>query len=239
MSLEERWDKPKMPLSVAPKVPRAAQTASRSFVRRGTGSHRRRVGMTLTAQQMGKMYPKLISKRPELLNRLADRGVTYHIDPQLTKKTGYGGYYSPSQKQVVLQSGSEPLVAAHEITHAYQSTSPINLKRFITDKHYRAARSADTVMGGGLAGRGLTLGLLAYGRNKTDDLREWMNETVGRASYQSEVFAMGAGGAGGYPDLPVNYTEADHLFGGTFDPRFSAQTASQSFERRPVKYPGR
>ena len=45
----------------------------------------------LTAQEMAGVYPGLVAKRPELLNRLSKRGVTYYIDPLLGQKEGYGG----------------------------------------------------------------------------------------------------------------------------------------------------
>ena len=163
----------------------------------------------LTAQEMGSLYPQLVSKRPELLNRLAKRGVTYYTDPLITR-TGAAGTYSPSSKEVTVETGQGVGVAAHEIVHAYQATSWINPVRFLVDKRYRAARSSDLVMAGDTAiGKVLQLALVAAGGDPA--------ARVGKASYQSEVFAMGAYGTFAYPDLPVDYTEANYLFGGSFE----------------------
>jgi hypothetical protein len=155
---------------------------------------------------MGSLYPGLISKRPELLNRLAKRGVTYYTDPA----SKYGGVYSPKERTVTIQPGMPVAVAGHEIVHADLDISPINTARFLLDKGYRAAKASDLVIGGRTAsGWALRLYLLAAGGN--------INERVAKASYQGEIFAMGAGGAGAYPDLPVDYYDANRLFGGSFD----------------------
>jgi hypothetical protein len=165
---------------------------------------------------MGGLYPGLVSKRPELLKRLSKRGVTYYIDPLLAQRAGMGGAWSPSTKEITVQSGAKTLVAAHEVTHAALSTSSINPARFLTDKRYRAARSADIVIGGGLVGTALALFLAAASRKEPNPMGE-VARRVAAASYQSEVFAMGAGGAGVYPGLPVDYYDANRLFGGSFD----------------------
>ena len=170
----------------------------------------------LTAQEMGSLYPQLVSKRPELLNRLAKRGVTYYTDPLLERDVGAAGTYSPSSREVTVQLGQSIGVAGHEITHAALSTGPINPVRFLTDRRYRAARSADLIIGGGLVGTALALYLAAGSRPDPTGFRSALR--VSGAGYQSEVFAMGAGGAEGYMDLPVDYSLANQLFGGTFDP---------------------
>ena len=163
----------------------------------------------LTAQEMGSLYPQLISKRPELLNRLAKRGVTYYTDPLLAR-TGKAGVYAPYSKEVTVELGQGIGVAAHEIVHAYQATSWVNPVRFLVDKRYRAARSSDLVISGETPiGQFLRIALSAAGGDVAG--------RVGKASYQSEVFAMGAYGTFAYPDLPVDYTEARHLFGGSFE----------------------
>ncbi len=228
----EKWKA----LQKRPLVPKPAESKPPTYDVKGTQSLAERptlVRRKLTPQQMGELYPGLVSKRPELLNRLAERGVTFYTDPLLEQRENMGGKWSPSTKEVTVQSGAEALVAGHEVTHAALSTSPINPARFLTDKRYRAARSADIVVGGGIVGTALALYLAAAHRNAPEGE---VARRVWSASYQSEVFAMGAGGAGAYPELPVDYSEAKRLFGGTFDPRGRAQTASPWFKRR---YPGR
>ena len=164
----------------------------------------------LTAQEMGSLYPQLISKRPELLNRLAKRGVTFYTDPLLGRDVGAAGTYTPATKETVVQLGQGIGVAAHEIVHAYQATSWVNPARFLLDKRYRAARSSDLVLSGDTPiGQFLRIALSAAGGDVAG--------RVERASYQSEVFAMGAYGEFVYPDLPVDYTEANYLFGGSFE----------------------
>ena len=164
----------------------------------------------LTAQEMGSLYPQLVSKRPELLNRLAKRGVTYYTDPLLGRDASAAGTYTTATKEVAVELGQGIGVAAHEIVHAYQATSWINPARFLLDKRYRAARSSDLVISGDTPiGQFLRIALSAAGGDVAG--------RVERASYQSEVFAMGAYGTFAYPDLPVDYTEARYLFGGSFE----------------------
>ena len=170
----------------------------------------------LTAQEMGSLYPQLISKRPELLNRLARRGVTFYTDPFLERDVGAAGTYSPWNKEATVQLGQSIGVAGHEIVHADLATGPVNPIRFITDSRYRAAKSAGLITSGGLAGTALGLYLAAGSRPDPTGFRSALR--VQQAGYQSEVFAMGAGGAEAYMDLPVDYSTANRLFGGTFDP---------------------
>ncbi len=159
---------------------------------------------------MGSLYPQLISKRPELLKRLAKRGVTYYTDPLLVQRAAAAGTYAPYSKEVTVQLGQGIGVAAHETVHAYQATSWVNPVRFLVDKRYRAARSSDlAIMGNTPIGQFLRLALAGAGGD--------VAERVGRAGRQSEVFAIGAYGRGAYPDLPVDYTEARYLFGGSFE----------------------
>ena len=166
----------------------------------------------LSAREMAGLHPELVAKRPELLNRLAKRGVTFHIDPLLAQKERYGGYYSPSSKEIVLQQGSGTGVAAHETVHASMATSWVNPVRFLVDKNYRAARASDLVISGKTPiGQALRLYLAAAGGN--------IGARVQKASMSSEIFAIGAYGVGAYPGLPVDYSEAESLFGGSFEGR--------------------
>lgn len=179
----------------------------------------------LTAQEMASLYPALVGKRPELLSQLARRGVTYYTDPLLGQRQGAVGTYDPSSGEITVGLGQGAYVAAHEVAHAALSVSPINPFRFITDPRYRAAKSADIVHRGGPLGTALGAYLWAGSREGGPS----PSERLGGAQYQSEVFAMGAGGAEAYMDLPVDYSVANQLYGGTFDP-----FALRTFEGRQV-----
>ena len=162
----------------------------------------------LTAQEMGSLYPELVSKRPELLKRLSKRGVTYYIDPKADK----GGTYSPSSKELVIKQGMPAGIAAHEVVHASMATSWVNPVRFLVDKNYRAARASDLVISGNTPiGQALRLYLYAAGGD--------IAGRVQKASMGGETFAIGAYGVDAYPGLPVDYSEAESLFGGSFEGR--------------------
>ena len=152
---------------------------------------------------MANKYPELVAKRPELLERLAKRGVTYHVDPKLKERTGYGGEYDRAAKAVTIQSGSEAGVAAHELVHADLSASKLDVSRFLTDNSYRASRWVDIAIEGNLL---VGAYFLAFGGAQ-------------KANLQSEVFAMGAYGSEAYSDLQVDYRDANRLFGGSFEGR--------------------
>jgi len=182
----------------------------------------------LTPQEMGGLYPGLVSKRPELLKRLSKRGVTYYLDPLasqrhiLGKKGTYdpnyrlGGYYDPKTKEVTIQKGMPTLVAGHEIVHADLATGPTNIVRFLTDSKYRAMRIADILIDGG-RWSGYVEMLSGYGQKE-----------IGEGGLASEAFAMGAGGSAAYMGEPVDYTDANRLFGGTFDPGYVRTTGGRA-----------
>ena len=157
---------------------------------------------------MASLYPKLVAKRPELLNRLAKRGVTFHVDPSADK----GGTYSPSSKELVIKQGMPAGIAAHEVVHASMATKWVNPVRFLVDKNYRAARASDLVISGKTPiGQALRFYLYAAGGD--------IAARVKRASMGGETFAIGAYGVDAYPGLSADYSEAESLFGGSFEGR--------------------
>lgn len=182
----------------------------------------------LTPQEMGGLYPELVSKRPELLKRLSNRGVTYYVDPLASQRhllgmsgtydpnVRLGGYYDPRTKEVTIQKGQPALVAGHEIVHADLATGPTNIVRFLTDSKYRAMRIADVLIEDGRWSGYVEL-LSGYGEKE-----------IGQGGLASEVFAMGAGGSTAYMDQPVDYTDANRLFGGTFDPGYVRTTGGRT-----------
>ena len=184
----------------------------------------------LTAQEMAGVYPGLVSKRPELLERLARRGVTYYIDPLLLQRTGAAGVYDPVAKAATVHRGMPSFVAAHEVVHADLSTGPTNVIRYLTDRNYRSARMEDLFRDGDTwLGQFIRKAWLKESATADPgDPYALLQEKQKEFTMREETFAMGAGGSSVYMDYPVDYTDANRLFGGTFDEGYVRTTGGRT-----------
>ncbi len=184
----------------------------------------------LTAQEMGSLYPELVAKRPELLNRLAKRGVTYYIDPLLGQRRGAAGEYDPGPKTVTVQARMPVGVAAHEVVHADLSTGPLNVVRYLTDRNYRSARMEDLFREGD-TWLGHFIRKAWFKETAAADPSDpfaLLEERRREFRLREETFAMGAGGSSVYMDYPVDYYDANRLFGGTLDQGYVRTTGGRT-----------
>ena len=220
-----------LPQDIGPSTTRVSQTQREAYIERESRvAPRFPQQRELTAQEFGSLYPQLLAKDPDLLSGLAERGVTFHTDPNLIQNLGAGGIYDPYTRQISVQQGQPGLVAAHEVVHADISTGPLNTARYLFDRNYRATTSEDLFREGN-TWPGSFIRRAWFKESAAanpDDPFALLEERRREYSLRGETFAMGAGGSAAYIDYPVDYYDANRLFGGTLDPGYVRTTGGRT-----------